>query len=437
MFEVNMLAAFFLTMLLIFLGALVYFRFDMLEPAVLMSATMAFSAFCAMMTADRWSLDLNFRAWVYLTGGILAFCAASAWCAWHHLKQARGAGIQGLQLKNLPTTFWIIPLMILLGGMAVLSFRELNALATELGNTKGIFYIIKTVRPAIEAQEITLSRWMSYRQLLAQMIATVAMYIFLYRGIFMRQWMQGIPWLFPVAGYLPFMIFTTGRMAMLNFVVYTVITGTVLYQRRAGYTSASSRRTIFLLVGSGIAFIGLFLLMGMFTGKTVSTDRTPMVILSHYAGLSIPAFSQVISWPLSEDGFIGSHTLLGIYRIVGRLGFDLPDVNIFLPFVAFEGIDTNVYTAEWRYILDYGVTGMLLIMALLGGMYTLAYHHLKYNASGPFGLMLYGVVAPPLVMSSIDERVLMDFVGTPVLYSVAVLAAVYWVLLGRLQKEIS
>ena len=101
--------------------------------------------------------------------------------------------------------------------------------------------------------------------------------------------------------------------------------------------------------------------------------------------------------------------------MLGTLGFDLPSVPLFLPFVKFVGIDTNVYTAEARYIHDYGWVGMTLILWSFGAIYSFAYRFVRARETA-LPLMFYGFCAYPLFLSSIDERVMLDFAGTTPIY---------------------
>lgn len=225
------------------------------------------------------------------------------------------------------------------------------------------------------------------------------------------------------------MIFTTGRMAMMSFVIFIFVLGTFLYQKSKSYTKKSAYNTLIFFVVAGILFVTFFLLMGFFTGKIASENHTISMILAHYAGVSLPAFDKAIHTVYTDNGFVGSHTLLGIYRILSRIGIDVPSVDIFLPFVKFNGIDTNVYTAEWRYYRDFGIFGMSAIMWILGATYTFFYNCLKYGNLSSFFFILYASVSFPLFLSSIDERFFLDLFGTAIFYNIGLLLIMKYCLL--------
>lgn len=69
--------------------------------------------------------------------------------------------------------------------------------------------------------------------------------------------------------------------------------------------------------------------MGYLSGKVTSSTRTPFIILSHYLGLSVPAFDVIYHQLPVENSLIGSNLLVSVYRNLNFLGFNLPDVEIF------------------------------------------------------------------------------------------------------------
>lgn len=431
--DLSVLTLFFWTMLLLFLCLLLWFRYDLLEPAVLMTGTMALSAFCAMMTQAKWNLALTGPGFLALAGGMLAFAAGSIFAGWRDVQPAGELRVSALADVRSGGRGWLM-FAVLLGLMAVMawqSYDEIYTASVRLGNRNGIFGILGVIRPAVEAQTFTFSRWMSYRLLAAQAMVSVAVYVFLRRAVFAPWRWENLLWLLPVPLYVPFMIFTTGRMAMMCFGIYTLIVAAVLYARAHQFRTGAHLRIIGGTVLFGICVLTAFLLMGFLTGKAVGGDRTPLVILSHYIGLSIPAIGQVTALPLPEDGLFFSNTLISPYRALAHLFPSLPKVDIFLPFVYFDGIDTNVYTCVWRYLLDFGGIGMCVFMALLGGGYTLAYRYVKYRTRSAYALMLYALLAYPLFLSSIDERFLVDLAGTTPIYMAILLAIVCRLLLRR------
>lgn len=426
--------------------AAIYLRMNVMEPAVIMLGTMTFSAFFAMLALPVWGGELTLRGWIYLFASMVMFACGSIWCKRSFFR----SGLWREKSREVLAPYRVDAgrlclCLLLMAVLAYFSFQEFQSVAEQVRAGAAAaaeaaqaaeeaadvesMSMFKLVRHAVEAKEVELSRWMNYRLMVAQMITYVYMFIFLHNLIFFGFRFSSLPALLPMAAYAPFMAFTTGRMALLCLVVYTVIVAGLIYQKKYGLSWQTNKKLLLIMLLGGVSFIGLFLVMGMLTGKGLSDAKSPVMVIAHYAGLSIPAFGRAVELPVIEDGFIGSHTMIGIYRILSRLGLELPQVETFLPFMQIGGIDTNVYTAQWRYFLDFGLVGLLAILWLMGVGYTFLYNYLKTFEYKPFLIMFYGIIAVPLFLSSIDERLLMDFLGTQILYDLLVLFVVYKLLL--------
>lgn len=406
----------------------IVFQFDILEPVILVTGTMTFSVFLAWLNVERWDLYLGFAGYAAILSAMAAFAAGSLWSARFGMNEVSRPG--SLPEYKTNDGVWLLVMLVMIG-MAYFSVKEMSQLAASLGNQEGLSGMIRTVRPAIEHHQAELSRWMNYRQVIAQSIAYVYFFAFARDAVYQPFRLRNIKYLLPVILYMPFVILTTGRMALICLIIYMAVTMTVLYQRKHGYSAAGKKRACLALFVAGLFFLMMFFLLGIFTGKVIGGDRTPFVILSHYAGLSIPALDTALQQVPVENIYLGSTTLNGIYRILSRLGLDLPEVQLFLPFVQFNDIDTNVYTAEFRYIKDYGYVGMWLVMWLLGAGYTWFYRCVSRDKGRMFGLIFYGSICYPLFLSSIDERFFLDLVGTPVIYLAAALYVSYKIILQK------
>lgn len=394
---------------------LAYFKLEILQPAVLMVGTMFMSVFLAFLNVEKWELQFGIFGFVAILVAMFSFSFGAIW--------SRSFCFDGITRelnfdinRNFKINYFIFfILMILMVVMAWFSLSEMEKLALRLGNQEGYNGIIKTIRPAIERHQVELSRWMNYRHILAQVITYIYLYVFVRTAMLQSFCCKAIVFLLPLVLYMPFIVLTTGRMALICLVIYIIAIIGILYEQK--YKGLLKSR--FILTGGallgGVGFITAFFLFGMFSGKIISADRTPFVILSHYAGCSIPALDYLLNQVPIESANVGETTLVGIYRILNRVGMNLPEVQIFLPFVYFSGIDTNVYTAEGRYIKDFGYTGMMGIMFFEGVIYTYLYESAKRKNSFILHIF-YGSICYPLFLSSIDDRLFTDLVGTAILY---------------------
>ncbi|MBO6177996.1 MAG: oligosaccharide repeat unit polymerase [Selenomonadaceae bacterium] len=417
-----------LTLALVLFAALLFIvsDFDILSPAVIVALVMAFSSVLALASASTWNLYMPFYGATILFLGVLIFSLTSL-AVKSKLNFIKSVNLPNFDVKPVP----VILLSIFTFILAFFSFKETYELAESLGNDQGVFGMIGAIRPHLESGDITISRTMNYRNTFATLFAYVSAFAFFYLLIIKNTFRKLL--LIPMFLLSPFLILTTGRMNLLFYVIYLLIHACILYRLREGDSKASRKRSLKWTLYAGGAFFALFLILGTLTGKVAfdGTGRSPLLILAHYGGASIPAFGALMELPVIDDGLIGSHISLGLYRMLSRLGFDLPEVMTFLPFLHFDGMKTNVFTAFWRYIEDFGLWGMFLFTSLLSLFYTLFYELTKSGRLGAYGIILYSSLAYPLFMFFQDERLIMDFSGTPIVYHVILLFVFYKVILKK------
>ena len=397
----------------IFLFSCARFKFDFLEPCVVMTATMLFSIFIAIIFAEPWGYDVGIRTVICISAAMIFFTAGNVFSKRHFFTKNLDRDEHDSRIE---VADWKILLALIIVSIFLLqNFRESQEMAISLVVGSKIKYteIISENREAIEEGLVNFSRWMYYRSMVAQTLAYACIYAFLNNLRHFR--IRDLLLILPVIMYIPFIILSTGRMWLICLVIYTVVVAVILFQRGKKFSIVENLSTIKIFFVAGIGFFAMFLLLGIFTGKTFMGDRDFSEILAHYAGLSIPALDMALNQQWAESEVVGEYTLLGVFRILSRLGMSLPDVPIFLPFIHFHGIDTNVYTAEARYIKDFGFLGMVSIMWILGVLYSTLYNFVR-NRRSSLMLMFYGYFCSPLFLSSIDDRFFLDFFGTTMIY---------------------
>ena len=405
----------------ILLATVLYFRFDFMQPSVLVVGMMTVSAFMASAMAFRWKLSMGFEGFLLITLSMLAFVGGGVFARWCFDGESTPPDSHADYFFDVEG--WKIFLTLVV--MAILlwfNFQTVYDLSIECGNKEGYLKMIRTLRPFVERNELSFGRWFNYRMQIAQLVAYVFVYMFWFNAIYSSRGRLDLRYLLPPLIYLPFTLLNTGRVTMFCFVVYALTVAIILYQKKHRYNLNARLKSGGCLFGGGIGFIAIFFMMGTLTGKIISAKRTMFIILAHYIGLSIPAFGELSDSSMAETDLIGSHTLHGVYRALQKFDPSFPSVPLFDPFVYFNGIDTNVYTIMGHYLLDYGRVGMILIMWILGVIYSFAYQYVKHKSINiEMPVMLYGYFAYPLFMSSIDERVLMDFLSTTPIYTVLLL----------------
>ena len=420
--ESNYIYILFPIMLTITLVAFIMTCCDLMQPCNLFNITMTISAFFALLNVDRWNLIVGLPCLLVAVVGLMSFTIGGAYTHFVMEKSTCFFPCQNQKAKQHTDVklLWIVIFSVIAIVLLYFNFIEIYRASIELGNTQGVSNMIKTVRYPIERGEVQFSRWRTYGFLFAQCLAYVSMFKFL--QIYFNRKCIMLRYLTLVVLYIPFTILTTGRMELLCLMVYVFCLTSILYFKKNNYSAQAIVRVCFCSFVVFLGFVTLFLVYGFFSGKVASGDRTPFVILSHYAGLSFPALDAWLDQKFLENTYYGGSTLSGIYNNLRALGVEVPKVITFLEFTRFDGIDTNVYSAFRRYIYDYGYIGMVCILMIFGSLFTVCYEIIKKIDSYNVLTIMYCAFAWTLVMSFHDEKFLMNILNTQFIYKLLLIS---------------
>lgn len=424
--EINLIYILLIILLGLSLLTFIFFECDYLEPVVVFNIMMALSLAFALPYVEVWGLHVGINTCIVVIVGMFAFTCGGIIAKRRKNYIDKNSFHDKFSLCgniSLEKVSLISAIMIF---MLALSVQELLNIANGYGNHDGILGIVKTIRPYIEKNEFVFSRGFRIRFLFAQCVAYLSIYLFINNII--RTGQVSFCYLWIILCYFPFTILTTGRAELLKLVIFGTLVFSIIYLNHKHYSFSSKKRILCTIAVSGILFIIAFFFYGNFTGKVISSTRTPLVILSHYLGLSIPALDKVVEKTVIESGYVGTHTLGGAYGNLRSLGMNLPHVGGFLPFVVFNGVDTNVYTSFYMYIMDFGVSGMCIILAIFGLLFTFCYEELKYGNASDYMLIIYAMYSYSYIMAFHDEGFL-DMISTKIIYNCLIM----WVLIKFLK----
>lgn len=406
-----------LTILIFLLTFLIiYSKFDFLEPSVLVVGMMTVSSFMAFIAAERWGLQISFKGFVFIILILLTFFAGSFFARKCFKDNQEPIEKDSHHAYNISfaSVFAVSCLMLL---MLYYNIERLHAISLLYGNIEGpmgYLNMIRVVRPLLESGELPSFGFVfGVFFNLSRLIAYIFIYLFAYNLLYSKANRADFRLLIPILLEIPFQILTTGRLGLFIVVVYTLTVSLILYQKGNNYSFKSKMNSLKVMTAGGLLFVIAFLLMGMLTWKGVSEDRGPLIILSHYVGLSVPALDSLTAMTIPESPYVGSHTLQGAYRFLHSVLPSIPAVDAFLPFVQYNGIDTNVFTMFGQYLMDYGYIGAIALSWIFGFIYTACYTRVKYSDEHiEIPIIMYGYLAYPLFLCSISERFFMDFTNT-------------------------
>ena len=416
-------------------------EYDILNPVCIVTSLMTFSVFLATTKIERWHLYMSVDASLLIISSLLCFIFGGIWADWQIKKNIHGVPTVKEKCVYSISDSKLFLMSVIVLALAYFQYKEFYDASVMLGNSSGPFDLpsmIKTVGRAYERETFKFSRWNNYRNIIAQMMAFCSIFVFFMRSILYKGQVSvkdNIRYLLPFFAYIPFLLCNRGRMLPLHCILFMLLTGAIIFQIRTGFSLKSKIKTINVLVVSGIVFFLLFLAMGLLSGKVRIGGRSPYEILVHYVGLSMPAFSVYLEKVHLESIYIGKFTLLGIYNNLNRLGANLPPVKAYLPFVYFNDISTNVYTMMARYIHDYGLVGMHVIMSFLGIFFVAFYDYVRLISKKYENISYYGLLPMTLFFATNEEYFLTQILNTTTFYKFISLYLFFKIFVVKCKKD--
>lgn len=397
-------------------------EYDILNPVCIVTSLMTLSVFLATTKIERWHLYMSADASLLIISSLICFIIGGLWADWQIKQSINGIPVAKEKCVYMISNRGLFLMSLLILILGYFQYREFYDASILLGNKSGpldFSSMIKAIRPSIERETFRFSRWDAYRGIIAQMLVFCSTFVFFQRIVFNSKRLgliYNLKYLAPVISYLPFFACSTGRTLPLDYILFALLVGTIIFQIKTGFTVNGKIKIIGVFICCGALFFLIFLSLGLLSGKVRIGGRPPYEIIVHYVGLSMPAFTEFLEQVRIETPYIGNTTLHGIYNNLNRLGAGLPPVKLFLPFVYFNDISTNVYTMMARYINDYGYVGMHLIMSIISMVFVVFYDYIRLISKKFDCIPYYAVLPMTLFFATNDDRFLSQVINTATLY---------------------
>ena len=413
---------------------------NILSPWTIVCAMFTLSTFFAMINVKNWGFTMDASTVLIILSALVVFGAAQQLVL--HLMEKRRMVVCGGRTSypmaegrasdsHTPIELSFVQMLLVCGVLFVMLlfyFYKTYQLSLTAGNPGGFSLMLKYVREAT-LNFGTIGKLGNIFAVIAQAAGYVFTFIFLYNFI-LRGWKwRDILLLVPLVFLMAFRVLSAARDGFIIDIVFILIVGCVLYQQKKRWNYWNTIKIILLGAGALCLFLVIFRLTGLM--KDSGTGTTIFSSISKYIGFSIPGFNDYVLNPRPDTGYLGDHTLLSVYSVLRQLGLDLPQLSIHHDFVAFPGIESNVYSCLRRYIEDYSYLGMYIIMGGIGALYSAMFHMVQSRPQSNFLLIVYANFAYSLFMCSIDDQFLLYIFSTTFLYLMVFVGAFYYFFVYR------
>lgn len=393
-----------LTAILFFTTIITFIRnhLDILNPGFVFSLCLTGCCSLAAIYTQAWNLPMHFNTamiLIVMAGMFILGCELASFTV------SLDDTIKKFQILKPLTISWLawIILAIFISYLLYLNYEEFLAVASQISDENNFTKMSSIVNNGINHHLIKLSRWNAYRLRFVTMMAYISV-LGIWGNLFLKQYQECFKWGCFVLLYLPFMILTGGRQQFLYLILFSMVSFFLVY-RKYTVTGNHLKKELIIIGIALLAFLVCFLGIGLVNGK-ISANANFFSILVHYAGTNISAFDVFINEMVVPDAqYIGTTTLDPIYSFLHDHGFNVPEFFQYITlFTVFRPVTTNVYTAFYRYILDYGYLGCALIMFLLGYFYNFLYKNLYKYGLKNWMILLYASIIYPIFLMGREER---------------------------------
>lgn len=397
-----MLCILFMFVLLLFMYFYYDYDRDVLEPTLLLTGSFAFSIFLVAIYEIRWNLIVHNNTIFVILLSLLFFHGGSFLTHSIIKEKKEYKKYENISFVNRNNVIACL-LMILSLSFLYLNIRDFYNLAEMLSDSSTISKQLRVVLDNLNNNKVTYSHLHTYRLYFLECLSITNSFYFLYNCIFHKIKIKNFFYLCPTFIYFVSLFYQGGRQMYLHYLLFMLILGFLMYQYKNHLEGHFNKKMIVSLLAIFLLFLLLFIGIGIFNEKIQGHNFIKVFV--HYDGVNITALDYFINKRIiPDDQYIGTMTLSPIYSNLRSLGFSLPILNAYITeFVPFGEVDTNCFTALRRYIQDYGYSGCMMIMFIVGALFTFIYDYIKYIAFKFLPVMIYSMFSYVLFLSAREE----------------------------------
>jgi len=431
----------FLLLVLLFIMLLIaYFLngYELISPWVISIIMFIISVSVVILNYNYWQVDIQPYTVIVIVFALL-FLGIGETLMRYVLIQAKPkrntiilSNVKEIKISFLAIIFILIYMII----VTYFYFKKIYDLSLLMGNTGGIKSMLEYARIAMVSPNIdfNFNFFVSQGLILSQCLTYFFIYVFLYNTVFIGFKLKNFIYLFPIIIYSTQIILSTSRTPFVRIVPFFLLLFFIFWKKKNGWSPKANVKIIKYSFITFIVFVFAFYFLGYFTNKI---NDSLWNTISIYVGSSIVTLNIYLQSSPIRD-FFGKETLYGIFNILRKLNFNIPNYKLQLEFVSWNSghFSSNVYTSLRRYIQDYTFGGMLVIMFLIGSLYGGFLHKIKNNSRIGISILIYSMFFFPIIEIAIEERFFNIILTARTIYLLLYIYIIYWFFVTRKRRSV-
>ena len=398
-------------LLSLMISLILYFYFllirkDLSNPGIINLVIWLFASLGTIHFVNKWGSPLSFVTLLILVVGLIMFSAGVS-LSNSFVKTSSKKSFRSLPL--VPMFFFIIVFIFFIFAYRILSvdaFRVSVYYSQISGKpvSSNLFTAIERARYMITNYDYSFSKGTANILRANYSLGILTFTYYCQEYFYGKNLIQKFLFLKIALASLFISLLSTGRTELLGLVSGYFVIFILYYSRKyiwSGVESSSKLLKIILLYGLGA--IALFLVVGDVVLNRLGSS--PLDNLSKYIGSPIAGLDYFIKNQnyYLENRYFGENTFIAIYGTLKTLGIFPEQLSPFLPIINFYGTTSNVYTAYYVFIKDFGYSVAILVQFFYGIFFGTMYYIIKKNLFSPFLIMIYGLLSYGMVIMFFQE----------------------------------
>ncbi len=400
-------------LIILFFLCFVIFRGEILYPPIIVISMFLLCSIVGLFRYDDWNIDeySGFSVLLFIIG-LLSFSIISYLVYILHPENIK-SNIQPVLKNRIEISTSILLIIILIYIIYdYMFYMHIKHCTSNAGLTDGSlsqiinrYYNLKSY----EYSKISISFTMKLLNIFTSSFSIFSLFVIIHNFIFNHFKSKDLLLLFIVLLGIIYSMLNSSRGDILVLLAETVYLLYFFWNMRSGWKKNVNGKIIKWGICVFVIFIGFFLFLTVILGRRGSIKDIDIVdYLTIYISSSIRNFDLFLKNFTSTNSIFGRETFFPLNRLFYNL-FGIGEYySIALDYNAINGRNIgNIYTAFRRYFADFGMLGIIILPAFLGGFFSVLYSKAKHNARKGiigFSMLIFCYLSTALFYLPIEER---------------------------------
>lgn len=417
-----------LTILLIVIWGLtlIFFSKDIFSPVSIFIAVFIFALFCAHYSQDIWGLNLSLDTFKVLLTGVLSFIIPAFIISIKYLKSDKK--IPKTIEENKYIKIGLGKSFIISSVFFVLSIIYMYFLI-RISGTSNILKVGSVYRNLSVISSVQIPMVARLSMIILKTISIVLVCV-LVNNLFTshKKIIDNINIIIPIMIYILLTILSGERASTLRIFAIFILSYGIFWSRKNKFKSSLSLKNIVYIGIIAIALLYSFSAIRFFVGR--KSELNLFEYISLYAGGPIYNINHYVN-NYRGPSFTGDSTFIGAKNNLARLGLgEVKSIHRRTVTISSRSLYLgNVYTCFYDYYNDFGLIGVIILVAIYSIFINELYYKSRYaNDRKILKNIMYVFFGSTLFFCAFTEQFYTSYFSISTIESIIIIYLFYWII---------